>query len=66
MGLNWVILQMKVYLPIYRIDECLILKEKKTRFKLKKNLLAPVYVFVQIMEIVNSKIRKLCNCEQQN
>lgn len=23
-GLNWVILQMKVYLPIYRIEECLI------------------------------------------
>ena len=26
-GLNWVILQMKVYLPIYRIDECLIVDE---------------------------------------
>ena len=27
-GLNWVILQMKVYLPIYKIDECLIKDEE--------------------------------------
>ena len=28
-GLNWVILQMKVYLPIYKIDECLIKDEEE-------------------------------------
>ena len=27
-GLNWTVLQMKVYLPIYRISECLIRDEK--------------------------------------
>jgi hypothetical protein len=26
-GLNWIILQMKVYLPIYKIDECLIVDD---------------------------------------
>ena len=26
-GLNWVILQMKVYLPIYKIDECIIVDD---------------------------------------
>ncbi len=26
-GLNWVILQMKVYLPIYKIDECIIIDD---------------------------------------
>lgn len=44
-GLNWVILQMKVYPPIYKIDECLIIdddeiinKEMKEIKEIKENL----------------------------
>ena len=36
-GLNWVILQMKVYLPIYKIDECLIVDEDEIENKSKED-----------------------------
>ena len=33
-GLNWVVLQMKIYLPIYKIDECLIEDEEQIHKKM--------------------------------
>lgn len=33
-GLNWVVLQMKIYLPIYKIDECLIEDEEQLHKKM--------------------------------
>lgn len=36
-GLNWVILQMKVYLPIYKIDECLIIDDLENIVNQKEN-----------------------------